>query len=90
MSDLFNGCVAVLNIATSSCLIESCRVIYKTNTAFIRTRTMFFKQQHDFFFVPGVKFSPSAVNYFAAKKPFLLSFFQIAGAVETKKIFCEA
>ena len=51
---------------------------------------MFFKQQHDFFFVPGVKFSPSAVNYSAAKKPFLLSFFQIAGAVETKKIFCEA
>jgi len=28
MSHLLNGCFAVLNMATSSCLIQSCGVIY--------------------------------------------------------------
>jgi len=85
MSHLFNGCFAVLNIATSSCTIQSRGVIYKTNTTFIRT--IFFQQffQATARIVPTVKFPPSPVSDSATKKPLLLSSFQIARADETKK-----
>jgi len=86
MSHLLNGCFLVLNLATSSCLIQSCEVIYKTNTTFIRT---FFFQATARLFVPAAKFSQSVLNYLT-KKTLLLSSFHKARAVKMKKkIFCE-
>jgi len=35
--NMLNACFAILNIATSLCVIQNCGVIYKTNTALIRT-----------------------------------------------------
>jgi len=36
-SSLLNAYFGILNIATSCLLVQKCRVIYKTYTAFIRT-----------------------------------------------------
>jgi len=49
MRRLLNARFAILNIAISVWLLKNCRVIYKTNLAFIRTTLQFFKQQHEYF-----------------------------------------
>jgi len=69
MSRLLNGCFAILNIATSSCLLETAESFIK------QTRHLSEKKisKHCFqttarIFVPAVKFPPSVVNDSATQK----------------------
>ena len=82
-------CFAIWNIAIGDWLLQNCRVIYKTNTAFSRTSSAFFKQQYEYLCKKQNSLQSSVVND-SPSKPSLLSSFQIGHVlIKQKKLFAK-